>query len=103
MEEKEIQQIIEIPHQRNVTSKQEGPLSNFSNNNFFNRDNLYREVIQSELDGFFLTDINGNILDVNDNFCKMVGYNRDEIISMGLKGIDTNFIIEPEIIPHELY
>jgi PAS domain-containing protein len=94
MEEKEIQQIIEIPHQRNVTSKQEGPLSNFSNNNFFNRDNLYREVIQSELDGFFLTDINGNILDVNDNFCKMVGYNRDEIISMGLQGIDTTFIIE---------
>ncbi|MEK6589075.1 MAG: PAS domain S-box protein, partial [Nitrospinota bacterium] len=34
-------------------------------------------------------DINGNILDVNDSYCKMIGYTREEIIHMTIPDIES--------------
>ncbi len=48
----------------------------------------YRTVIQTTADGFCLTDIEGRFLDVNDAFCRMIGYSRDELLKMSIKDID---------------
>ncbi len=40
----------------------------------------YRRIIQTTDEGFFLMDRNFVITDVNQAFCRMVGYSREEII-----------------------
>jgi PAS domain S-box-containing protein len=40
-------------------------------------------------DSLFIYDFNGTILDVNENTCKMFGYNRDELIGANLRKIST--------------
>jgi PAS domain S-box-containing protein len=42
----------------------------------------YRAILRTSLDGFWLLDQNGKILDVNDAYCRMTGYTRDELIRM---------------------
>ena len=42
----------------------------------------YKAVIQNATEGFFLSDLNGNILYVNDAYCKMSGYSRAELLAM---------------------
>ena len=37
----------------------------------------YKTVIQTTIDGFWLTDLEGRLLDVNTAYCNMVGYSRD--------------------------
>lgn len=39
-------------------------------------------ILQTTLDGFLAINTNGSILDVNDAYCCMTGYNRDEILHM---------------------
>lgn len=40
----------------------------------------YRRIIENAVEGFFIMDCNFTITDVNDAFCRMVGYSREEII-----------------------
>lgn len=47
-----------------------------------------RTVLRSALDGFWLADSQGNLLDVNDAYCRLTGYTREEIIAMGVKGLE---------------
>ncbi len=42
----------------------------------------YKAVIQNATEGFFLTDLDGKILYVNDAYCRMLGYDRAELLSM---------------------
>jgi PAS domain S-box-containing protein len=46
----------------------------------------YAALTQTSLDGFWISDASGRILDTNDTFCSMLGYTRQEIL--GLKLID---------------
>ena len=48
----------------------------------------HRSIIQTALDGFWLTDINGQLLEVNDSYCKMSGYREEELLSMGVADLD---------------
>lgn len=44
-----------------------------------------REIAQTSLDGFWVVDaIDGHILDVNEKYCKMVGYSSEEILRMSV-------------------
>ena len=40
------------------------------------------------MDGFYVTDSQGHILDVNDSYCSLIGYSRDELLNLTLKDID---------------
>jgi PAS domain S-box-containing protein len=42
----------------------------------------YKAVIQNATEGFFLTDLHRNILYVNEAYCHMIGYTREELLSM---------------------
>ena len=48
-----------------------------------------QEIVQTSLDGFWVVNSNsGQILEVNDRFCNIVGYSREEILSMGIQDLD---------------
>ncbi len=48
----------------------------------------YASIIKNASVGFFMTDHNHNILDVNDEYCRMSGYSHEELIGMRISDID---------------
>jgi len=48
----------------------------------------YRTILATTQDGFSILDMQGRILDVNDAFCAMSGYSRDELLRMRIGDID---------------
>ncbi|MCB9024513.1 MAG: PAS domain S-box protein [Lentimicrobiaceae bacterium] len=49
-----------------------------------------RAILQTAYDGFWLTDFKGNIFEVNDAYCKMSGYTRQELLTMRISDIEAN-------------
>ncbi len=50
----------------------------------------YRAVIETSPDGFWVTDVNGKILEVNDVYIKRSGYTREELLKMYAWDLDVN-------------
>ncbi|MCJ7654441.1 MAG: PAS domain S-box protein, partial [Dehalococcoidia bacterium] len=48
----------------------------------------YQTIIRTAMDGFWLTDMQGNFLDVNEAYCHLIGYSRDELLNMSIKDIE---------------
>ncbi len=48
----------------------------------------YRSIIRTSLDGFWVVDPSGTILDANDEYCRMSGYPRERLLSMGIHELD---------------
>jgi PAS domain S-box-containing protein len=46
------------------------------------REAEYRTILQTSIDGFTMVDASGRFLDVNDAFCGMSGYAREELLGM---------------------
>ena len=56
-----------------------------------NREEIrYRNTIESSFEGFWIIDIQGNFLEVNDTYCRMTGYDKDEILKMKIPDIEVN-------------
>lgn len=49
----------------------------------------YENILKTALDGFWITDTEGNILEVNDAYCNMVGYSQEELLSMNIADLET--------------
>lgn len=50
----------------------------------------YRNIIETAREGYIMIDENLSIVDVNDEFCKMIDYNRDELIDKPLDALGVN-------------
>ena len=48
----------------------------------------YASIIETALDAFWITDLQGRILDVNDSSCQMTGYTHEEMLAMSVSDIE---------------
>ncbi len=44
----------------------------------------HRTIIRTTKDGFFMTDRDGNLLDVNEAYCRLTNFRRDELIGLNI-------------------
>jgi PAS domain S-box-containing protein len=56
----------------------------------FNEEKM-RIFFEQALDPTYLIDIEGNILDVNDQACKELGYSKQELLALNIQAIDFDF------------
>ena len=47
-------------------------------------------IIRTAMDGFLLLDVQGRLLDVNDAYCQMTGYTREELLQMSIAELEAN-------------
>jgi PAS domain S-box-containing protein len=48
----------------------------------------YKTLLSTTMDSFFLVDSEGHLIDVNEPFCTMTGYSRDELLTMSIHDIE---------------
>jgi two-component system, cell cycle sensor histidine kinase and response regulator CckA len=48
------------------------------------REQLHSNILQTALDGFWIVDGEGRIREVNDSYCEMSGYSREELLTMSV-------------------
>jgi len=53
-----------------------------------NSEERHRQIIQTSMDGFWITDTKGRILDVNDAYCQLIGYAREELLNMRILDVE---------------
>ncbi len=53
-----------------------------------NEEEQFKVMIRTSLDAFVITDVDGKILEVNDAYCRMMGYSRDELLAMSTADIE---------------
>ncbi len=51
---------------------------------------IHSTILQTAMDGYLITDMQGNILEVNDSYCRMTGYSKGEIQTMCITDMDAN-------------
>jgi diguanylate cyclase (GGDEF)-like protein/PAS domain S-box-containing protein len=54
------------------------------------REARYRGVVEASPDGFWATNPEGQLIVVNDAYCRMSGYNRDELLGMRIPDLEAN-------------
>ncbi len=59
----------------------------------------YATIIQTALDGFWISDTNGRFVDVNDSICQILGYSREELLMKFVSDIEVTETNE-EITEH---
>ncbi len=52
------------------------------------RDAQYTAMLNTIPDGFWVIDKQGRLLDVNDAYCRMIGYSRDELLGMSVSDVE---------------
>jgi PAS domain-containing protein len=48
----------------------------------------YSQILATTLSGFWISDPQGRLLEVNDALCRMLGYTREELLTMSIADIE---------------
>jgi PAS domain S-box-containing protein len=54
------------------------------------REERHQTILQTAMDGFWLVDENGRLLEVNEAYCLMSGYTADELLCMRIADLEFN-------------
>jgi PAS domain S-box-containing protein/putative nucleotidyltransferase with HDIG domain len=56
-------------------------------------------ILETAIDGFWLSNLEGELLEVNDSYCQMTGYTREELLKMSIKDLE---VVESqeEVVQH---
>jgi PAS domain S-box-containing protein len=57
----------------------------------------YAAILTTTPDGFCVADSAGRLLDVNETFCRITGYSRDELLKLTIPDLDMD-VVEPEAL-----
>jgi PAS domain S-box-containing protein len=49
----------------------------------------YRSIMETTQDGFWIADLQGHLLQVNEGYCRMSGYRAQELLSMNISELET--------------
>ncbi len=60
-----------------------------------------RLVLETAMDGFWKLDHKGDIIEVNPSYCNMIGYSKEELLTMNVK--DVSAIDTEEIVKQRMY
>ncbi|MFI5379517.1 MAG: PAS domain S-box protein [Tepidisphaerales bacterium] len=52
-------------------------------------DDWHRTILQTAMDGFWLVDTRGRLLEVNETYCRMSGYGRQELLAMCVADLES--------------
>ena len=52
-------------------------------------DALHRAVLETTMDGFWLVDMEGRLLEVNEAYCRLSGYSAEELLTMAIGDLET--------------
>ena len=50
----------------------------------------YKTILRTAVDGFWLTDLEGRLLEVNKAYCRMSGYSEDELLALHIPDLEGN-------------
>ncbi len=50
----------------------------------------YQTILQTALDGFWLTDLQGRFLEVNQAYCELTGYSSQELLTMSISDVEAS-------------
>ena len=59
------------------------------------REDDYRVLICTAHDGFWLVDAQGRLLDVNEAYCRLTGYSREQLLAMSISDVEAAESPEP--------
>ncbi|MDV2989876.1 MAG: PAS domain S-box protein [Dehalogenimonas sp.] len=59
-----------------------------------NIEERHRTILMTALDGFWMTDLDGRLLEVNDTYCRMSGYSMEELESMKVSDLEAHETID---------
>jgi PAS domain S-box-containing protein len=48
----------------------------------------YRTILETAIDGFWLIDTRGKLMEVNEAYCRMSGYSRQELLNMSIPDLE---------------
>jgi two-component system, cell cycle sensor histidine kinase and response regulator CckA len=51
-------------------------------------ENRVKTILRMAMDGFYLVDMEGRILETNDSYCSMIGYSGEELLKMSVKDVE---------------
>lgn len=63
-------------------------------------DSNLRHIIEASLDGFWIIDNQGHFCEVNNAYCQMIGYQRQELLKMSI--LDVEYLENPEEITRHI-
>ena len=90
----ELEQRVEALERENASlRKEKGRAVNITDRNLAEEalresEKRYRRILQTATDGFWLIDLDGRLLDVNDAYCTMSGYTEEELLSMSISDLE---------------